>query len=108
MKKIVRLTESDLVKLVKRIIKEQSNEKYSYEVGKTYKMKRDDEHGGTEHILKVIQIDKSQTPPSWYGVEISGIKGARELIPNYVTINKKLKKGLHGNNELGTFFEVVK
>jgi hypothetical protein len=106
MKKVVRLTESDLVKLVKRIIKEQSNEKYSYEVGKTYEMKRDEEHGGTKHSLKVIQIDKSQTPPSWYVVEISGIKGARELTPNYGVINKKLQKGLHGNNELGAFFEV--
>jgi hypothetical protein len=106
MKKVVRLTESDLVKLVKRIIKEQSNEKYSYEVGKTYRMKRDEEHGGEEHSLKVIQIDKSQTPPSWYVVEISGIKGARELTPNYGVVNKKLQKGLHGNNELGAFFEV--
>ena len=106
MKKIVRLTESDLVKLVKRVIKEQSNEKYSYELGKTYEMKRDEEHGGTKHSLKVIQIDKSQTPPSWYVVEISGIKGARELTPNYGVINKKLQKGLHGNNELGAFFEV--
>lgn len=108
MKKVIRLTESDLIRLVKRVIKEQSNEKYSYEVGKTYKMKRDDEHGGTEHTLKVIQIDKSQTPPSWYFVEISGIKGVRELTPNYGVIDKKLKKGLHGNNELGAFFEVVK
>ena len=58
MKKVVRLTESDLVRLVKKIINEQSNQKYSYELGKTYKMKRDDEHGGTEHSLKIIQIDK--------------------------------------------------
>jgi len=105
MKKVVRLTESDLVKLVKRVFKEQSNEKYSYELGKTYKMKRDKEHGGTEHSLKIIQIDKSQTPPSWYAVEISGI-GTKELTPNYGVIDKKLQKGLHGNNELGTFFEV--
>ena len=83
-----------------RPLTEQSNNEYSYEVGKTYKMKRDID--GKIYNVKILRADKKSTPPNWYETEIDGGIGRRELGPNY----NNTKKGLHGNMELGSFYNM--
>ena len=86
-----------------RPLTEQSNNKYSYEVGKSYKMKRDID--GKEYNVKILRADKNSTPPNWYETEIDGGIGIRELAPNYKNPSTK-GKGLEGNTELGTFYDI--
>ena len=72
MKKIVRLTESDLTRIIRRIIKEGTDSvDFTFKVGGMYKIKNPD---GTDMRFKIDKIDKSTDMPRYYG-SILGVNG---------------------------------
>jgi hypothetical protein len=114
MGKTVRLAESDLIKIVNRVIREQNmsqgidsgGDKYNisspYKVGQTLKGRRSTD--GKVYTLKVVKVGQG-----WAAFEING-PGRYENLPiNYGSheLTTKTPGELSGNMEMGTF-KIVK
>jgi hypothetical protein len=94
MKKVIRLNESDLMKLVKMVIKEQSSGNSVYKVGQTLKAKRSID--GKEYNLKVAKVKGN-----YVGVYIQGTGNIDGKIMYELSAEKP--GVLSGNMEMGTF-----
>ena len=101
MKKVIRLTESELIRIVKKVIAEQ-NSNQSYKVGQILNATRSTD--GKQYQIKVIQLTndggsvvvKITGPGTYQGKKLDGVSGSWEL-------NTNIPSELSGNSEMGTF-----
>lgn len=104
MKKILKLTESDLVRLVKKIINEQETTSF-YKVGETYSATRSVD--GKQYTIKVIKVGQN----GWiYGYVIGPGTYEGKNLKNGIKLELSTdsQNELSGNRELGKFTNLKK
>ena len=99
MKKVIRLTESELVRIVKKVIAEQ-NSNQSYKVGQILNATRSKD--GKQYQIKVIQLvnDGKQLVAQIKG---PGTYGGQKLDGGSWELKTEIPGELSGNSEMGTF-----
>jgi hypothetical protein len=97
MKKIIRLTESELVKMVKKIINEQPSEP-KYKVGQTFNVLRDKDN--QRYTITLMKVGSNWVSGKVVG---PGKYGGNDL-RNGIELELNLEPdGFSGNMELGKF-----
>jgi hypothetical protein len=97
MKKVIRLTESELVNLIKKVIKEQ-HQSGNFREGQVVKAKRDKD--GQIYTIKIVKV----TPNYMFGIVNGPGTYQGEQLKNTNLELYSYKPGeISGNMELGTF-----
>ena len=98
MKKVIRLTESDLMRIVKRVINEQEDVKSGSNSNINVKVYWDIEGKNTKSILNITKLQNNPKVVGWSGKSTSDDKGTKDEYgqfycgTNQITLASELNK----------------